>query len=177
MFCTHCGTKIESGMTACPHCGEPVHFPAKKSKFPLWLRLLLGLVLIGFVAAFFLFFTETDPAKTVENQLNALGQNQLTEAYYEFTSSEFQHATSLEKFKEYIQANPLLTKIKSYKILEVKEEGDVATLKAALTTDTNENFVVEYILTRDAEGWKIYGLKLILNKPSPEIQTKENSKK
>jgi hypothetical protein len=161
MFCHHCGIKVEGEHLYCPNCGERLPSRNDKKKWPLWLRLLGGVALIALVISFFFFLIEPDPKNTILDQLRALKSRQLTEAYYGFTTRDFQEATSLEKFKEVIRSFPYLSEVKSIEVLDKEEQDAVATLKVAVTTQKGASFVMEYQLAKDEGKWKIVYFKLM----------------
>lgn len=159
MFCSHCGFKVDSSQAICPQCGERLH--ADKRKMPFWFKLLLGLALAALLLGLGLFIFEDKPEATVESQLNALGKNQLTEAYYGYTSNLFQEATSLEKFKELIRSFPMLSHVQKIEVLRAQEEGDSATLHLSLTPLEGTPFLMEYGLDHIDGSWKIVYFKLV----------------
>lgn len=161
MFCSHCGIKIEGNTLYCPHCGERIPSPEVPNSFPRWLRWLIGIALVGLLFSLYFFITNPEPQTAITDQLNALKKGQYTEAYYDSTSRDFQEATSLEKFKDVIHAFPYLTQVKELKILQEEVQNVVATLKVALTTEDNFQFVMEYQLVKDDGKWKILYFKLL----------------
>lgn len=161
MFCNHCGIKVEGDPLFCPNCGEKLPLRQVKSRYPLWLRWLFGLAVIGLIISLFFFLTEPEPEKTVIDQLESLKNHGLTEAYYGYTSNEFQEATSLEKFKEVLRSFPYLMQVSQVKVLEQEIKDSLATLKLALTSEEGRSFTMEYQLIKDEGKWKILYFKLL----------------
>lgn len=159
MYCKHCGSKVEGHHLFCPACGNRLsEEPAKR--FPGWLKALFGLLILGALVALVVQFKKSDSEETIKSQLNALKTGKLTEAYYQYTSKEFQKATSLEKFKEVIRSFPLLTQVSSISIDEKEENDDQESLKATLDSDDNQTFKMDYGLVKEDGEWKIIFFKL-----------------
>ena len=174
MYCKHCGSKVEGHHLFCPTCGNRLsEEPAKR--FPNWLKALFGLLILGALIALVVQFKKSDSEDVIKNQLNALKTGKLTEAYYEYTSKEFQKSTSLEKFKEVIKSFPLLSQVNSLSIDEKDEnEDDQEAIKATLDSDDNQSFKMDYGLTKEDGEWKIVFFKLA-EAPKPIEETTTES--
>lgn len=169
MFCSHCGTKIDGGHVFCPNCGEKLPLQSEEKKKPFWLKALFALPFIALLFLVGYLFTENPAVSTVEDQLDALHQHKLTEAYYEYTTASFQEATPLDKFKEKIKSLPALTSVKKVDVVDEKDADDVSTLNVVVTTDTGDTFNMEYQLTLVDGVWKILYFKFIDNKNPSKI--------
>lgn len=163
MFCSHCGTKIDGGHVFCPNCGEKLPLEKEKTSTPLWLKALFALPFIALITLFIYYYNDNPPVSSVEDQLEALHDHKLTEAYYGYTTTSFQEATSLEKFKEKVKSAPVLTKIKKVEVIEEKVSDDLSELKVLATTDEGQTVTIEYQLSLVDGIWKILYFKLIDN--------------
>jgi len=172
MYCKHCGSKVEGHHLFCPACGNRLSEEPVK-RFPGWLKGLIALLLVGALVGLFIQLKKNDAEETIKNQLNALKTGKLTEAYYQYTSKEFQKATSLEKFKEVIRSFPLLTQVSNLSIDEKDEEDDQESIKATLESDDNQSFKMDYGLVKEDGDWKIVFFKLA-EAPHP-MEEKQNS--
>jgi ABC-type transporter MlaC component len=189
MFCSQCGTKVQSDYKFCPVCGTKViaqdletpstpHVDSQKIKkrMPLWfkiLSILVVLALVGVTAG--ILFTER-LVDVVDNQLEALRKNEMTKAYYNYTSQEFQQAISLEEFEEFVNEHPDFANNLSVNFTQRSIKDHVATLKGHLTSKNHENTPIEYQLTKENGKWKISNIQLLqigakqLNDPSISVQ-------
>lgn len=174
MFCKHCGVSVEVNSRYCPACGKSLTTddalePIKKTRrWPKILMMILAVIilLIGWV-----FYITPDLTQTVEGQLTALRQNKISEAYYEYTSKEFQSVTSLEAFRQFLHAHPILLKARSLKIDEHRVEDDIGIIKGLLKADGEEE-IVEFFLTNDGDRWKISRIELV--SPAEEAPLKKS---
>ena len=159
MYCKHCGSKVEGHHLFCPACGNRLSEEPGK-RFPGWLKALFGLLILAALIALVVQFKKSDSEETIKNQLNALKTGKLTEAYYQYTSKDFQKSTSLEKFKEVIKSFPLLSQVNSISIDEKEENDDQESIKATLDSDDNQTFKMDYGLVKEDDEWKIVFFKL-----------------
>lgn len=105
------------------------------------------------------FYATSGITDTVRNQLSALRSGDYVKAYT-FTSKEFQNATSLEQFKQFVDMNPSLknNQDSSFYSREIKNnEGMIkGTLKASDGTVTP----VYYRLIKEDDNWKIMYIRI-----------------
>lgn len=166
MFCKHCGGKLaENGHAFCPHCGKQGALHEEKSRLPGWFKWLSGGLLVIFSFLILTYILSPDLSDTVVQELQALKSNRITEAYYNYTSKEFRESVSLEHFRQFVQAYPFLTNQKSVALLDQKVEGNSGVLKAAITSNTGEERVIDFRLHREEEAWKISGIALEIKNP------------
>ncbi|MFN4173750.1 MAG: DUF4864 domain-containing protein, partial [Parachlamydiaceae bacterium] len=169
MYCKHCGSKVEGHHLFCPACGNRLSEEPPK-RFPGWIKVIFGLLILGALIALVTQLKKIDAEETIKEQLNALKAGKLTEAYYEYTSKEFQKATSLEKFKEVVKSFPLLSQVNSLSIDEKEHNEDQETIKVTLDSDDNQTFKMDYGLVKEDDAWKIVFFKLVEGpKPIEEI--------
>lgn len=184
MLCSHCGAEIAAGYKYCPSCGikldsttilpEPApEQPAavKKKPMPIWFKIVAGLAilaLIGVTAG--ILFTET-LVDVVDNQLEALRENNIPKAYYSYTSKDFQAATSLDQFRNFVEAYPVFLNNQSAHFAQRSMEHNIGTLKGNITSQDRVSTPIEYKLIKDEGKWKILSIRLL--KPANIQNAKE----
>lgn len=189
MYCENCGISVSTDSIYCPNCGQKLPISTdlnnkglsslgSKNKGRLWVTLLGALLLTGFVIALISQLLTLNPGDVVEDQLEAIKENRITEAYYNYTSKEFQEASSLEFFKEFIKTYPALANAKTIdfedkEIIEDKaSKKPYAILKGVLTTEEDVKVPLEYKLVKEDGTWKIINLKLtetVASEAQPDI--------
>lgn len=122
------------------------------------LLILLALAAIAVLLVFVGKRDKNDPKNRVEAELQLIQENKLTEAYYAFTSKEFQAATSLEQFKHFIQSNPELKNSASVQ-LEEEEEAGIKTVLVEFASGQHPPLKVLFQLIKDDDAWKILNIK------------------
>ncbi len=105
----------------------------------------------------------SDPVEAILAHLRA---GDFTRAYYEYGSKEFQSATSLDAFREFIKAYPALTEHKTVSFETPSLHEDAATVVAMLTS-SNGTTPVEYQLIRSGKNWKIWSMQILSKSTSP----------
>lgn len=103
----------------------------------------------------------------VDEMLSSLREKQWDKAYHEFTSSSFQKATSLEKFKNFVMSNDVLVHNKSFQFQSLYFEDHIGTLQGALNSVKGDSLQVEIDLTQEHGKWKIMGIQIF----KPETST------
>ncbi len=190
MFCSHCGAQVTSDYQYCPHCGSKLDAssvsppplsdkqesssPApimKKKPMPFWFKLiglLAVLALIGVTAG--ILFTESW-VDVVDHQLAALRQHDISKAYYDYTSKDFQAATSLDQFRNFIDSYPVFLNNQIAHFNQRSIEHNIGILKGNLTSTDHISTPIEYKLIKENDKWKILSLRLL--KPGNIQNTKE----
>lgn len=179
MLCSQCGGEVDATYTYCPHCGAKLNSdnsasPAPESKLnaplikkkpmPFWFKLLTFLAvlaLIGVTAGILLTESWVD---VIDKQLEALRQDDISKAYYEYTSKDFQATTSLDQFRQFVQAYPVFLNNQSAHFTQRSIEHNIRTLKGKLTSLDHVETPIEYKLIKEDSKWKILSVRLI--KPS-----------
>jgi predicted nucleic acid-binding Zn ribbon protein len=167
MYCTHCSAEIEEEHIFCPTCGKRLSEEPKTAKSFRWIKRLLWTLAIVALSAYLYFSSSSDPSDAVIGQLQSIGSNELTKAYYGYTSPAFQETTSLEAFKEFIKSHPDFSVLVKADVEERQEVDDKAILEMKLTPSKGAPFWVEYHLIKLEDGWKINALRQI-KKSLPE---------
>ncbi len=174
MLCSQCGAKADDTHTYCPHCGaklnssdstppEPSSTPprVKRKPMPFWFKLLAFLAvlaLVGVTAGILLTESWVD---VVDKQLEALRQDDIDKAYYDYTSHDFQAATPLDQFRQFVQAYPVFLNNQSAHFTQRAIEHNIRTLKGKLISSDHVETPIEYKLIKEDKKWKILSIRLI----------------
>lgn len=176
MFCSQCGENADATYAYCPHCGaklspdnsnadtQPKAPLVKKKPMPFWFKLLTALAvlaLIGVTAGILLTESWVD---VIDKQLEALRQDDISKAYYDYTSKDFQATTSLDQFRQFVQAYPVFLNNQSAHFTQRSIEHNIRTLKGKLSSQDHVETPIEYKLIKQEGKWKILSIRLI--KPS-----------
>lgn len=158
-FCPSCGTKLDSSTITPPEPVQP--HVVKKKPMPIWFKIaafLAVLALIGVTAG--ILFTES-LVDIVDNQLEALRQKDLSKAYYDYSSKDFQAATSFDQFRNFVEAYPVFLNNQTAHFAQRSIEHNIGTLKGNLTSQDHVNTPIEYKLIKDDGKWKILSIRLL----------------
>lgn len=190
MFCSHCGSKVETNYQFCPYCGAQLNSSdlastpsengestlssppvMKKRPMPFWFKLvalLAVLALVGVTAG--ILFTESW-VDAVDHQLEALRQHDIPKAYSAYTSKDFQASTSPDQFRHFIEAYPVFLNNQSAHFTQRSIEHNIGTLRGNLTSYDHTNTPIEYKLIKEDGKWKILSIRLL--KPGSIQNSKE----
>lgn len=174
MFCKQCKDPIKGDEQYCPNCGTKN--PSKnKQKNKKWIFFIIGL----FIAAIAFYDLKNsiieDLNETVEGQLIALRKNKITEAYYQYTSHDFQSHIPLTLFKELIKNYDSFIHNEGIQVTDHVISDELAILKGTLSTDKNKTPTsVEYELIKEGGKWKILSI-LLATASSPKNNSSETS--
>lgn len=161
MKCEKCGNELENGSGPCPHCETASSQEAPQQAYvevqpkKRWWKWLLG-VLIAF--GLFLYWVGQSvvlPQDIILEQLSVLKEGKLTEAYYDFTSKDFQKSTTLDFFKNYIKATPIFTSGKMFLVEEEALQGSLSVIRGFIVGEDDSSFEVVYQLIYEEGAWKI----------------------
>ena len=130
---------------------------SRPSRF--WLKMFFGCALVVAFIAIAVSLVASNPAETIEGQLQALRNRHIKEAYYQYTSKSFQDAVSLDHFRQFIDQYPAFTQSKSVRVISNDIENNVGSLEAALLTLHDLEFLVQYRLIKEGGKWKILSIK------------------
>lgn len=140
---------------------------------PLWFKLvglLAVLALIGVTGG--ILFTES-LVDTVDNQLEALRDHDIDKAYLTYTSREFKNTTSIEQFRDFLEAFPVFLENQSAHFTERSISHNIGTLKGTLTSSDHISTPIEYKVIKEDGRWKILSIRLL--KPKSIQNSKEAS--
>ena len=165
MLCKQCGFGLGNQANFCPGCGEKVLEEDRQEGFTQkqpakWLKLLFGLILAGLTAGLLMMLFSDNMSDTVSEQLKAIKEDRLKEAYYNYTSKEFQAATSFNSFEEFLINYPAFSQSKSIRFIDRHAESDSGVLKAMISNDEGTEYPVRYQLVKSEDKWLISSIKL-----------------
>lgn len=127
----------------------------KDRKFGMWVMAAL------LCAMFFIYYFspshENADEALIQNQLEAIGEKRLTEAYYAYTSKDFQKTTSLEAFKKFLSNWPVLSQAETISF----EPNDTPGKVQAYVKAGQEELHMLYILQKQDTDWKIQSIEVI----------------
>lgn len=177
MICSKCGADVDKTYRFCPYCGNPIsggdvlpssseHSHEGQNKtvrkvMPGWFKALILIALIALIGVTAgILFTES-LVDVIDKQLEALHKNEINNAYYAYTSSEFQRTTSLEDFKEFVEAHPIFFNSQSAHFIQRSIKQGVGTIKGNLTSADRVKVSIEYKLIKEEGKWKILSIRLL----------------
>lgn len=192
MLCPKCESSLSTGLTYCPACGyslnpdelATLHEEALEdeekaaesgSRHGVNWTLLLTLILILLCVYFTLdLYLTVRPAVTVQGHLSELRNERVTEAYYNYTSKDFQSTVSLNNFREFIRQHPVFTKQKDIQVDSENVDSNIGHLKGSLIDKDDSKTPIQYKLVKEQNVWKILNVYLndkAMNSktPLPEI--------
>jgi hypothetical protein len=157
IFCTKCGQKIHPSSTYSSRGGEPGRFSPRK-----W---IIRFALIALAIAAWLAYNQYENQNNIEtlvqNQIDAVKEKHFTQAYYEYTSKDFQNSTNLETFREFMNTHSVFSQNVSIKFTKPKEKGNQADLHVILTAKDGSKSDVQYKIEKEENTWKILNLQLV----------------
>ncbi len=175
MQCSKCGAIVDSGDKFCPSCGEKMPQPlgevqtnqqtnqpqVKKKPMPRWFKILILLTFLALVAvSAAILFTESI-VDVVEKQTENLRQGNIEKAYQAYTSKDFQAATSLDQFKEFVHAYPILQNNHSAIFPQRSIKDNITTLRGKIMANEQISTPIEYRLIKENGKWKILSVRLL----------------
>lgn len=132
----------------------------KTSKFSLWVKVLFLFSCGGAIVAMLALLSPHGAIDTVKEQLEALNDNRISQAYYEYTSKEFQKTTSIQQFKEFLSIYPVLFETRSYDLKQERADEKRAQVIGVLVSHDLEEMQAEWGLVKENDEWKIVSLRL-----------------
>lgn len=181
-FCPNCGKKTEQASgDAHPYTEKHPASTSRTQNTPLWFKILIAVIAVGALIAVVAYQFSDNIEEVVDSQLNSIRDNKITEAYYGFTSKDFQNATSLETFKDFIKVHPALSQNKSFTSTNRTIKNNIGILEGTLTAEDNNETPVEFTLIKEEGKWKILGINFTAadgnsNPPAQESKPSSNEK-
>lgn len=127
---------------------------------PKWFKGLVGIVLLCLVLGLFGIFFSENMLEVIDGQLTKLRENRVTQAYYDYTSKEFQKITSMEAFRKFITLYPVLSDNKSFIFEGRGFDNDIGRVQGTLISNDLQEMQVEYHLIKEDYNWKILSIRL-----------------
>ena len=149
--------------TLVPQPGPTLSAPKKRN----WLKILgiAAIVLVVFVAGIIalVFSMGAAPMKASEKFLTQLSSNQVDQAY-ESASIQFKQTVTRDKFDEFLQAFPIVTKVKtpSFNAFNI-ENNTLATVSGTVTATDGQVSPITLQLVNENNEWRV--LNFDLNPP------------
>ncbi len=123
-------------------------------------KIIVGvLIVIGVIVGLVFWLTSGLP-EVAEKQLAALRSGDIEKAY-SYTSKDFQHATSLEDFRKFVDQYPSLKNNKSDIFTSRAIENNIGTLRGSLQAQDGAVTPIEYKLVNENNEWKILSLQVL----------------
>lgn len=96
----------------------------------------------------------------IENQLNAIQNNDIEAAYYNYTSNAFRGETSFDEFKYFVTSYNIFTHNKNafFGAPEITENN--AIIRGSLFSTSGDSYKVDYYFIKENGIWKILGIQL-----------------
>lgn len=175
MFCKQCKNPIKGNEQYCPNCGTQHPSKINNKKNRKWIFFIIGLFITSIIFYELKNSIVEDLNETVEGQLVALRKNKITEAYYQYTSHDFQSHIPLTLFKELIKGYDSFLHNEGIEITDHVISDGLAVLKGRLSSDKNKTPTsIEYELIKEGGKWKILSILLATNS-SPKTTSSEAS--
>lgn len=178
MLCKQCGFDLSNQANFCSSCGKKIDVAMVQDTFPQkqlvkWLKIFLFLILAS--AAFMILFIlfSKDMTDTVKDQLKAIKQGKIEDAYYDFTSKSFQNATSLERFYHFMADHSDFSQSRSIRFINRSRDNDQGFLHALILKESGEETPVLYRFFKERDKWLIESISLD-NPEEPSSKTHKN---
>lgn len=170
MLCTHCGADLSAQSKFCPNCGhkqeedsaehssKPGAAPAKST--PLWFKAIIALTALGLVLGSLATLMSEDATDIIEEQLQALKEDHITEAYYDYTAKGFRESTSLEQFRNFVKEHTAFIKNSSVEFTERNIDGDQGSLDAVLSSVNDTKTHINFHVVKEGNKWKVLSIRI-----------------
>jgi len=174
MFCSNCGAKLSENQSTCTNCGLSVQQGQKK--VPFWIKALFFIFIA--IVAYFIWAVSYGQsiASVVEDQINDIHNQKITQAYYDYSSKEFQKATSLDQFKEFLKNQAVFSEKTSFHIDDQTIAGSIVTIKGTFLQNEKSLAKAEYQLIEENEKWKLLNIQIFPIKAEKNLPDNETQK-
>lgn len=99
--------------------------------------------------------------QVVQNQINAIREQDLSKAYYAFSSPQFQITTTRDSFGSFISGYPELKENSKLEVDDIQLKKGIATVLAKLSSKDGGRKTFEWRLVQEKDRWKILSVKRI----------------
>lgn len=136
--------------------------------------IIAGLLLASVLITCLSWIRADTPQKKVREELQAIKDNKLTEAYYAYTSKEFQAATSLDDFKKFLKSIPILAQPSSLDLETLPDLNDLKIVKVVVKGAEGNLVALHFQVIKQDNQWKILNIKAIPSsqEESPNFEAK-----
>lgn len=171
LFCVRCGAENFEHHIFCATCGQKMGEPLRKESrsFKFWVFFGLGLVALLYILSLF----KPASQNVVSEQLKAVKEGRNTEAYYAFTSKDYQKKISLQEFRKFLENNPELVNYKTINAIKEALNDPYGTWEGTLLLNDGSLSKLNYQFIKESGQWKV--LKIELERVTPSI-SQESSK-
>lgn len=119
------------------------------------ISLVVGLLALSFGLVFWDHQSGDDAENTLIHHFQAIKEQKLTEAYFAYTSKDFQKSTSLEQFKTFIRSIAQIGDDSTLEIEEKRNGENQRSILALITRPQTEPIYFHIDLIKEDDGWKI----------------------
>lgn len=168
MECPFCHTPLNNDQGFCPSCGKKLSSFDPAANRRLGKLIVSLLILAALLIGVWNLLTGEFPHDVIDEQLEAIRGNKLTEAYYAYTAKEFQDATSLDEFKKFLKSFPEIGTHDSKDYEDLEDQNNIKLVKGLFKTKSGDHFNVLYQLIEQDGKWKILNMKVIPSKDQKE---------
>lgn len=156
MYCTKCGGYVTPESQFCGKCGHVRQAQSKRSiRLPLWGKLLAFAVLAVFSGAGIYHAIYQRLPEVAIAQLDAIRNNEVTMAYFSYTTNDFKEKSQLPEFKEFIKKHPILEQSETHQMSRESINGKEGELEATLIGQDGSKHQVSYLFKLENLQWKI----------------------
>lgn len=132
----------------------------QRKKWPTWFKTIVGITFAGIALSVALMLFSRGMVDVVEDQLVLLREHRLSQAYYEYTSKQFQETTTLEAFRTFISLYPVLSHNEKFVYDSSWQEQSRGIVSGDLVSKDLHEMKAEYQLVKENGQWKIQGLRV-----------------
>lgn len=147
-------------MNSCPNCRQSLSNIEEKKKNSGFM-IVLGLIAASFMIFLWNYLTQERPEDTIQEQWKAISARQLTEAYYAYTSKDFQDSMSLEDFKDLVNFIPQPLKGDGLELIEVEDVHPFKAIEGVIQGVDPAVLKVYYEMLFQDGLWKVDGMLLL----------------
>lgn len=132
--------------------------PPQKNVYPHGLSYFLA-VLFWWVLWLYLSLSAKDATDIVVEQIDALKEDNINGAYYNYTAKGFQDTVSLDHFRKFAAQYPAFSHNRSVRFIDRQMDVSNGYLDAILTTTQGDQMRVKYRMVKEGDKWKILSIK------------------
>jgi len=105
--------------------------------------------------------------ETIQGQMEAIRNQDISKAYYAFTSHDFQEETSRDSFAKFIEMNPVIAKNTSSEIVNQNLDENRADITVKISSNKNSK-IYHYLLTYEGNRWRVVSIHTDAEPPSSQ---------
>lgn len=129
---------------------------------------IMAALLLAMFFIYYVFSSDQDQDEVVvRDHLQAIKDNRLTEAYYRYTSKDFQSTLTLADFKKFLLKAPGLMQLDKVEVISKDPLGKV---QAHLKSD-QEELKVDFTMQKQDNEWKVHKIEVMNKGDLPEFDS------